>query len=68
VFRVTRSAPGLRFNNVAPMFMVRDKAALRRWLAAEAAKAPPAWLIPAHGDMVDGSSDPGAARRFFAAN
>jgi hypothetical protein len=28
VFRVTGSAPGLKFNNVAPLFMVRDKAAL----------------------------------------
>ena len=28
VFRATGSAPGLRFNNIAPLFMVRDKAAL----------------------------------------
>ena len=26
--------------------MVRDKAALKRWLAAEFEKAPPSWLIP----------------------
>lgn len=68
VFRVTRSAPGLRFNNVAPLFMVRDKAALRRWLASEVAKDPPRWLIPAHGDIVDWSANPEAARKFFAAN
>ena len=66
VFRVTGSAPGLRFNNVAPLIMVRDKTALRRWLGAEAAKEPPGWLIPAHGDIVDWSGDPDAARRFFA--
>jgi hypothetical protein len=67
VFRATGSAPGLRFNNVAPLFMVRDKAALRRWLAGEAAREPPRWLIPAHGDIVDWSANPEAARRFFAA-
>lgn len=32
---VSGSAPGLRFNNIAPLFMVRDRRALRRWLAAE---------------------------------
>jgi glyoxylase-like metal-dependent hydrolase (beta-lactamase superfamily II) len=68
MFRVARSAPGLKFNNIAPIFMVRDKAALRRWLAAEAAKAPPQWLIPAHGDIVDWSTRPDEARRFFAPN
>lgn len=66
VFRATGSAPGLRYNNVAPLFMVRDRAALRRWLAGEAAKDPPRWLIPAHGDIVDWSAAPGAAARFFA--
>jgi len=66
-FRASRSAPGLKFNNIAPLFMVRDKRALRRWLGAEAAREPPRWLIPAHGDIVDWSADPDAARRFFSA-
>jgi hypothetical protein len=65
VFKLTGSAPGLRFNNVAPIFMVKDKAALRRWLIAEATEKPPRWLIPAHGDIVDLDVDRVAARRLF---
>jgi hypothetical protein len=53
VFRLSRSAPGLRFNNVAPLFMVQDKQALKRWLAAEAKLDPPACLLPAHGSLVE---------------
>jgi hypothetical protein len=68
LFRVSRSAPGLRYNNIAPLFMVKDKAALKRWLAAEAASRPPRWLIPAHGDIVDFQADPQAARKLFAAS
>lgn len=65
VFKLTGSAPGLRFNNVAPLFMVKDKAALRRWLIAEATENLPRWLIPAHGDIVDLDVDREAARRLF---
>lgn len=65
-FRLSGSAPGLRYNNIAPLFMVRDKAALRRWLADAAKNKPPRWLIPAHGDIVDLAADPEAARRLFA--
>jgi hypothetical protein len=46
--------------------MVKDKAALRRWFAAEFEQAPPRWLIPAHGDIVDFESNRDA-RRLFAA-
>lgn len=66
LFRLSRSAPGLKFNNIAPMFMVKDKAALKRWLAAELEQAPPGWLIPAHGDTVDLESNLDAARKLFA--
>lgn len=66
MFKLSGSAPGLRFNNIAPLFMVKDKAALRRWLAAEATVKPPHWLIPAHGDIIDLEADPEAARRLFA--
>lgn len=62
VFRLTNSAPGLKFNNIAPVFMVRDKTALKRWLAAEFDKAPPQWIIPAHGDVAQAD----AARGQFA--
>lgn len=65
VFRLSGSAPGLRFNNIAPLFMVNDKAALRRWIADEFRKAPPAWLIAAHGDPVDFEANPKAARDLF---
>lgn len=64
-FRLSGSAPGLRLNNLAPLFMVRDKAALRRWLAEEFCKAPPDWLIAAHGDAVDFKAKPDAGRKLF---
>lgn len=68
MFGLSGSAPGLRFNNVAPLFMVADKAALRRWLADEFRKAPPNWLIATHGDIVDFSAKPGAERSLFKSN
>lgn len=66
LFRLSGSAPGLRFNNIGPMFMVKDKAALKRWLAAEYEKDPPRWLIAAHGDAADFEADPEAAKKLFA--
>jgi hypothetical protein len=66
MFKLTGSGPGLKFNNIAPLFMVKDKTALKRWLAAELEKAPPGWLLPAHGDPVDLGSDFERARRLFA--
>lgn len=49
LLKATGSAPGLRINNIGPTFMVRDKSALKRWLAAQALRDPPDFLIPAHG-------------------
>jgi hypothetical protein len=66
MFKLSGSGPGLRFNNIAPLFMVRDKAALKRWLAAQFGAAPPNWLVPCHGDVVELGSDPEAVRRLFA--
>ncbi len=66
LFRLSGSAPGLRFNNIGPLFMVKDKAALKRWLAAEYEKDPPRWLIAAHGDVADFEAEPEAARKLFA--
>jgi hypothetical protein len=34
MFGLSGSGPGLKLNNIAPLFMVRDKSALKRWLAA----------------------------------
>jgi hypothetical protein len=66
MFKLSKSAPGLRFNNIAPMFMVKDKPALKRWLAAELEKSPPRWIIPTHGDIVDLGSGLEPARRLFS--
>lgn len=64
-FRVTRSAPGLRMNRLAPLFMVKDRPALWRWLRDEVDREPPRWLIPAHGDVVDLSATPTRLRDLF---
>jgi hypothetical protein len=38
--------------------MVKDKAALYRWLREEVDKAPPTMLIPCHGEIVtSGAAD-----------
>jgi len=66
VFRAARSAPGLRLNRVAPIFMVKDRAALWRWLKAEAERDAPRWLIPAHGAVLDQSAQPDRLRALFA--
>jgi len=58
VFRVSGSAPGLRMNRIAPLFMVRNRAELWRWLRTEVDRDPPRWLIPAHGEVVDLSATP----------
>lgn len=66
MFGLSGSGPGLKLNNIAPLFMVRDKSALKRWLAAEFTKAPPSWLIPTHGDIVECASNHDAVRTLFA--
>jgi hypothetical protein len=57
MFKLTNTAPGLKFNNVASMFMVEDKRALKGWLLEQAAKAPPSRVLVAHGDHFDVSPD-----------
>jgi hypothetical protein len=66
LFAVSRSGPGLRFNNLASLFMVQDKRALKRWLAAEVARDPPDFLIPAHGPVVDCAAQRGDVEKLFA--
>ena len=66
LFRLSNSAPGLKYNNLAPLFMVKDRAALRRWLSSEFNRKPPRWLIPAHGDIVDLEMQRDRARALFA--
>lgn len=65
IFGLSRSAPGLRVNNIGPLFMVRDKRALKQWLAAELERDAPQWLIPAHGDIAKIDSPAATARRLF---
>ena len=65
MFWLSGSGPGLRINNIAPLFMVRDKAALKRWLAAEFERTPPDWLIPTHGATVDGGANREQLRALF---
>ena len=60
--------PGLHYNKIAPLIMVRDKAALKRWLAEEYRKDQPRWLMVAHGDTVDLSAEPQAGRDLFEAS
>jgi hypothetical protein len=52
LFGVTRSAPGLRLNGVASLFMMKDRRAVWRWLKREVEQQPPALLLPCHGDVV----------------
>jgi hypothetical protein len=66
MFALTRSAPGLKFNNLAPLFMVKDKKALKRWFAAQLSLDPPNWLIPTHGDVVEAGPRMDEMRRLFA--
>ena len=65
VLRVSGCAPGLRMNRISPLFMVKDRLALWRWLRAEVDRDPPRWLIPAHGDVVDLSATPTRLRDLF---
>jgi hypothetical protein len=66
LFGVTDSAPGLRINRIAPLFMVRDRPALWAWLAAEARRDKPRWLVPAHGDPVDLTATPTRLEALFS--
>jgi len=67
VFRLARSAPGLRVNNIAPLFMVKNKRALKHWLAGEMQRDAPQWLIPAHGDIAKVDSPATTALELFGA-
>jgi hypothetical protein len=66
LFRLSGSGPGLKLNNIAPLFMVKNKKAHRRWLANEFRKTPPQWLIATHGDIADFAANPEAGQTLFA--
>jgi glyoxylase-like metal-dependent hydrolase (beta-lactamase superfamily II) len=65
LFKLTDSAPGLRINRIAPLLMVRNRPALWQWLAAEARRDRPRWLVPAHGDAVDLAATPTRLEELF---
>lgn len=65
IFGLSRSAPGLRVNNIAPIFMVKDKRALKGWLAAELERDAPQWIVPAHGEIAQIDSPAQTARALF---
>jgi hypothetical protein len=67
VFWASGSAPGLRVNRIAPLFMVRDRKAQRGWLRQQAEKDVPRWFIPGHGDIVDLAGTPARLPALFAA-
>ena len=52
-FKIANAGPGLKFNNVAALFMMKEKAAVKSWLASEIRKAPPTMLIPCHGAPIE---------------
>jgi glyoxylase-like metal-dependent hydrolase (beta-lactamase superfamily II) len=65
LFKLTDSAPGLRINRIAPLLMVRNRPALWAWLAAEARRDRPRWLVPAHGDAIDLAATPTRLEELF---
>jgi glyoxylase-like metal-dependent hydrolase (beta-lactamase superfamily II) len=66
LFKLTDSAPGLRINRIAPLFMVRNRLALWAWLAAEARRDKPRWLVPAHGERIDLADAPTQLEELFS--
>jgi hypothetical protein len=66
LFKWSGSAPGLRLNRIAPLFMMRDRAALWRWLRGELERREPRWLVPAHGGVADLVSVPTSIAELFS--
>jgi hypothetical protein len=66
VFKLTASAPGLRFNKIGPKLMVRDGRALKAWLKQEYNRTKPRWLIATHGAIADLEAEREAVNRLFA--
>lgn len=53
LFSWTNSAPGLKYNNLASFIMVKDKKAMKSWLAKQVESAPPARVLFAHGATLE---------------
>ncbi len=52
IFKWSGSGPGFKLNGVGPVFMVKDRKALYRWMRREAEQAPPTLVLPCHGPPV----------------
>ena len=66
LFKMTGSAPGLRWNQVAPrLIMVKDMRALKRWMREEFDRVTPRWLFTTHGEIVDVVNERKEVRALF---
>lgn len=52
VLGIVGAGPGLRFNKMPAMIYLKDKVAWRAWVRAQLLAAPPAVVVPAHGELV----------------
>jgi hypothetical protein len=66
LFKLTDSAPGLKMNGIAAMFMVKDKPSLKQWLLGQVTTSPPSRVIFAHGDTIAVSPDASELKALFA--
>jgi hypothetical protein len=65
LFRMTGSAPGLRWNKVGPKLRVKDMRALKRWMRDEFDRVTPRWLFTTHGEVADVVNDRKEVRALF---
>jgi hypothetical protein len=65
MFKWTDSGPGLKVNKISPLFMVKNKRELYRWVAEQIDKDPPTRLIPAHGGIVELGDKAEVLRKLF---
>lgn len=56
------SAPGFRLFRPATWFLVKDRKALKEWSLRRLAEDPPAIVVPAHGQPVEGPDVAGQAK------
>jgi hypothetical protein len=68
LFKLSGSAPGLKFNNLAGLLMVKDKPALKKWFTSQIDASAPNWFIPSHGKALELGSNPEPLRQVFAAH
>lgn len=58
LFRVTGSAPGLRFNAMSRIFMGRSLPKMKAWFVPRLRTAPPVTWVPGHGDPIADARKP----------